>query len=76
MKLFILLVLVLLITALPLTVAGCAPLGCSCACLDLEGTVTPEGEETPLNMWVFIGPGLAIVVVAAGVAYYLWRRRE
>ena len=74
MKLFILLVVVLLITALPLAVAGCAPVGCNCACFGLEGTVTPE-EETPLNIWVFIGSGLAIAVVAAGVAYYLWRRR-
>jgi hypothetical protein len=70
--LLILIAVILLITVLPATLPGCTPLGCGCTC---AGTSAVDGDsESTTSIWVILGPGIVILLVAIGLAYYIGRR--
>ena len=95
MRRFILLLMLIvasvLITSLPPTALGCAPVSCGCDCtpdlpdidfpdVEMPDTGGPQDttpkEETSVNMWVIIGPGLVVLAGAVGAAYFLGLRRR
>ena len=86
--LLVLIAAAVLVTSLPPTALGCAPASCGCDCapdVDLPDVEMPDTggpqdttpkEETSVNMWVIIGPGLVILAGAVGAAYFLGLRRR